>query len=299
MAAAGIVSVLYHRISRDDWPDNSAREFDPTPLIQHSSHAFIAVVIQARLGAFGFLQSEQMMSDNGLNAGITDVKASLEWVQQYIWKFGGDPGRVTIWGQSSGGGSILNVIAAQAEQGRPRLWNAAILSSPYLTPMGSCNDTYWRTQFHNFSRDANCTDDLECLRNAPTDALKELNHKYDSILQLSHTSAYEPCIEGPGGYIVHNTATQLINGDIGDHIYFGGSNLHDGFGFGGLNVTGVTLDEAFRDFLGANFPLSNSQIQRTLEMYPASDFSSIQLRAAQAFQDVIFAWWVGVHAVTY
>ena len=231
-----------------------------------------------------------MVSDNGLNAGITDVKASLEWVQQYIYKFGGDPKRVTIWGQSSGGGSILNVIAAQAEQGRSRLWNTAILCSPYLTPMGSCYDTYWKTQFHNYSRDANCTDDLACLRNASTDVLKELSHKYDTLLQLGHTSAYEPCIEGSGGYIIHNTATQLINGAVGNHIYFGGSNLHDGLGFGGLNVTGISPDVAFQDFLRANFPLNDRQIQQTLQMYPAGDFASIQLRAAQAFQDVIFAW---------
>lgn len=124
-------------------PDNSAREFDPTPMIQFANGSFISVIIQYRLGAFGFLNSPQMAAADGLNAGITDARAALEWVQDYIHLFGGDKDRVTVWGQSAGGGTILHLIAAQAEQGRKKLWQSAVLSSPYLTPMGQCDSSFW------------------------------------------------------------------------------------------------------------------------------------------------------------
>lgn len=112
-------------------------------MINYSNESFIGVIIQYRLGAFGFLNSPQMASAEGLNAGITDARAALEWVQTYINLFGGDPERVTVWGQSSGGGTILHLAAAQAEKGRKKLWQSAVLSSPYLTPMGACNSSFW------------------------------------------------------------------------------------------------------------------------------------------------------------
>lgn len=112
-------------------------------MINYSNESFIGVIIQYRLGAFGFLNSPQMASAGGLNAGITDARAALEWVQTYINLFGGDPERVTVWGQSSGGGTILHLAAAQAEKGRKKLWQSAVLSSPYLTPMGACNSSFW------------------------------------------------------------------------------------------------------------------------------------------------------------
>jgi carboxylesterase type B len=126
--------------------DNSAREFDPTPMINYSNDSFVAVIIQYRLGAFGFLNSPQMASAGGLNAGITDAQVALEWVQQYIHLFGGDKDQVTIWGQSSGGGTILHLLAAQAEQGRKNLWRSAVVSSPYLTPMGACDSSFWQVR---------------------------------------------------------------------------------------------------------------------------------------------------------
>lgn len=112
-------------------------------MIQYANGSFVAVIVQYRLGAFGFLNSPQMADAGGLNAGITDARAALEWVQSYIHLFGGDKERVTIWGQSAGGGTIQHLVAAQAEQGRKNLWQSAVVSSPYLTPMGRCDSSFW------------------------------------------------------------------------------------------------------------------------------------------------------------
>ena len=45
-----------------------------------------------------------------MNAGLLDQRFSLEWVQQYIGLFGGDKDRVTVMGESAGGGSVMHQI---------------------------------------------------------------------------------------------------------------------------------------------------------------------------------------------
>lgn len=128
--------------------DNSAREFDHTPIINSTNNAFIGITIQYRLGIFGFLAHPDMAQSNGLNAGITDARAALRWVQEYVHLLGGDKDRVTIWGQGAGGGTVGHLIAAEAAQKnggkKDALFSSAVLSSPYFVPMGSCNDAFWR-----------------------------------------------------------------------------------------------------------------------------------------------------------
>jgi carboxylesterase type B len=62
------------------------------------------------LGIIGFLASKELQATSPGNYGLKDQVASLEWVQKYIAGFGGDPNRVTIFGESVGGGIHLNDI---------------------------------------------------------------------------------------------------------------------------------------------------------------------------------------------
>jgi carboxylesterase type B len=72
-----------------------------------NDNGFITVEIQYRLGAFGFLASAEVEKYGQLNAGLLDQRFALEWVQAHIAKFGGDPTRITIGGESSGAGSVM------------------------------------------------------------------------------------------------------------------------------------------------------------------------------------------------
>jgi carboxylesterase type B len=73
-------------------------------------------MIQYRLGAFGFLSSEDVHKYGQTNAGLLDMRFALEWIQKHIDKFGGDASRVTIGGESSGAGS--GILQAMAYGGR-------------------------------------------------------------------------------------------------------------------------------------------------------------------------------------
>lgn len=72
----------------------------------------IIVTLNYRLGVLGFLASEEIMAYNkshgeaGVgNYGLWDQVEALRWIQKHIRAFGGDPSRVTLFGQSAGGGT--------------------------------------------------------------------------------------------------------------------------------------------------------------------------------------------------
>ncbi len=74
----------------------------------NSSANIIYVAMNYRQGAFGFQQGPSFLAQGGTeNLGLLDQRFALDWVQQYIHLFGGDPNRVTVVGESAGGGSIM------------------------------------------------------------------------------------------------------------------------------------------------------------------------------------------------
>ncbi|KAK1474738.1 acetylcholinesterase [Colletotrichum cuscutae] len=80
----------------------------PAGLLRQGNHDFVYVALNYRLGAFGFLSGPEFTSQGGVaNAGLLDQRLALEWIQQNIHLFGGDPARVTLAGESAGGGSIV------------------------------------------------------------------------------------------------------------------------------------------------------------------------------------------------
>lgn len=76
-------------------------------IIKANNDGFLTVGIQYRLGAFGYLSSSEVNEFGVVNAGIEDQTFALKWVQKHIRKFGGDPDKVTVAGESAGAGSAM------------------------------------------------------------------------------------------------------------------------------------------------------------------------------------------------
>jgi para-nitrobenzyl esterase len=76
------------------------------------NHDVVVVTVNHRLNAFGFLNVADLGGHpSSGNAGMLDLVAVLEWVRDNIAAFGGDPGNVTVFGQSGGGGKVSTTLA--------------------------------------------------------------------------------------------------------------------------------------------------------------------------------------------
>jgi para-nitrobenzyl esterase len=89
----------------------------------------VVVTVNHRLNIFGFLDLAALGGEefaHSANAGVLDLVAALQWVRGNITNFGGDPGNVTIFGQSSGGGKVSALLAMPGAKG---LFQRAIVMS--------------------------------------------------------------------------------------------------------------------------------------------------------------------------
>ena len=105
---------------------NSPR-YDSTNLARRND--VVVVAVNHRLNIFGHLDLSQIggerFAQSG-NAGVLDLVAALEWVREHAARFGGDPGNVTIFGQSGGGGKVSALLAMPRAKG---LFHKAIIQS--------------------------------------------------------------------------------------------------------------------------------------------------------------------------
>jgi para-nitrobenzyl esterase len=93
-------------------------------------HGLVMVTLNYRLGALGFFAHPSLPEEPRGNYGLLDMVAALGWVQRNIEAFGGDPSRVTIFGESAGGMAVhLLMITPRAEG----LFHRSIAQSGYGT----------------------------------------------------------------------------------------------------------------------------------------------------------------------
>ncbi|MGB6942547.1 MAG: carboxylesterase family protein, partial [Bryobacteraceae bacterium] len=93
------------------------------------NHDVVVVTVNHRLNAFGYLYLADLGGAkyaNASNAGMLDIVAALQWVHDNISSFGGDPGNVTIFGQSGGGAKVSTLLAMPSAQG---LFHRAVIES--------------------------------------------------------------------------------------------------------------------------------------------------------------------------
>eukprot|EP01116_Phalansterium_solitarium_P020122 TRINITY_DN5841_c0_g1_i2.p1 TRINITY_DN5841_c0_g1~~TRINITY_DN5841_c0_g1_i2.p1 ORF type:complete len:562 (-),score=97.94 TRINITY_DN5841_c0_g1_i2:163-1809(-) len=92
-----------------------------TPWRIAAENGIVSVSLNYRLNVFGFLALSELSSNDprGVsgNYGFLDQMLALKWIQRNIAAFGGDPSRVTVWGQSSGGTSVLALLASPSANG--------------------------------------------------------------------------------------------------------------------------------------------------------------------------------------
>lgn len=238
----------------------------------------IAVSLNYRLSAFGFLwgNTTEMLANGSANNGLRDQRLALHWIQENIEKFGGDPSRVTIWGESSGALSVGKHLIAYS--GRDDgLFRGAIMQSGSMVEKWPYNIkdplAYTADLYRNLTETAGCSaslglragnTELECLRLSPLEVLS-------TALNVSHTPVFSGTGLGPwltqvdGDFLQNGPTDSLDKGRFVNVPILYTTNTDEAtiFGFGGQ----VNTDEDFRAFVAAGGP-DNATIDVIEILYP-------------------------------
>jgi para-nitrobenzyl esterase len=157
----------------------------------------VVVTVNYRLGAFGFLDLSSFSTTRrrfDSNLGLRDVLHALHWVRENIAAFGGDPDRVTVFGESAGAGIITTLLTSPAAEG---LFAGAIAQS---SPATSLYDvSRGRRVAEQFLAALGLADnDIDRLTEAPDAALIEASRTvFNEVpLQTPGTLAFAPIVDG-------------------------------------------------------------------------------------------------------
>jgi len=158
-----------------------SNDWNPAQLV---SNGVIVVTVNYRLGALGFLADSALTGGHGSsgNYGLMDQQAALRWVQRNITSFGGDAHKVTIFGESAGG---LSVLAQLASPGAHGLFSGAIVESGAYVLVPESRSAA-EIDGKAFAVKAGCADQsAACLRGLPV-----------STILADQDSGYRPDIDG-------------------------------------------------------------------------------------------------------
>ncbi|CAI7662752.1 unnamed protein product [Penicillium bialowiezense] len=225
---------------------------------------FIAVTLNYRVAAWGFLSSSQVYGSGNTNLGLRDQRLALQWVQENIAAFGGDPEKVTIWGESAGAMSVGVHLTAYG--GRDdKLFRAGIMESGGSITAQPGNYSSFQDDYDDLASKVGCSDvidSLQCLREVP---FEKLNTALNSTDGSSYYSFW-PVVDGD---LIRNWGSiQLDNHDFIKVPIIAGTNTDEGTAFG---PRGINTTDQWYEYLtdgGLNFQTPPSIAKRILELYP-------------------------------
>ncbi|KAM5544351.1 hypothetical protein V8D89_002011 [Ganoderma adspersum] len=233
-------------------------------------HPIIAVSVNYRLSAFGFLGGKEMKEAGVTNLGLHDQRETFRWVQRYISTFGGDPTRVTIWGQSAGAISVAAHMLHN-DGDTDGLFRAAFMQSGAPIPTGEVDDALCQPTFDQIVAGAGCArgdDAVACLRNVSVDVFSQALENTAAQSTYFTNSPWLPRADGT--FLALPPQRQLLAGRIADIPFVSGNDLDEGtlFSFTTLNVT---TDAEFLDYVASNwFPRTpRAKLARLLELCPS------------------------------
>ncbi|KAL8769875.1 MAG: hypothetical protein Q9209_004313 [Squamulea sp. 1 TL-2023] len=251
---------------------------DLSMIINTNDNSFIGVAIQYRLGAFGFMSSDEVHRYGVVNAGILDQTFALQWVQTYIHLFGGNASQVTVAGVSAGGGAVMLQTMAFGGNLGNSLFTNAIAASPYLPQQYGYADFVPTQSYYAFASTVGCFNGLtqnnfnnsifNCLVSKDTDTLQNASNTISGSSRYG-TWAFLPVTDG--SFIQQTPSQQLLTKRVNGRRMLSGNNANEGPLFVPQDIV---TEEDHINFLRNSFPLFTAdEISRVLLYYPSTNAS--------------------------
>ncbi|KAL2916332.1 hypothetical protein HK105_204088 [Polyrhizophydium stewartii] len=232
----------------------------------------IIVVPNYRTNIFGFATSNELLAEGGVNVGLLDQKAVFEWVRNNIGNFGGDPNKVTAWGESAGAINIATHMVS-GDVTKP-LFDRAVLESGALFAFANIPLTT-QTAFNALATKFNCSAPvLDCLRKVPAEDLR--------VAAANAGVSYLPAVDGK--YVKQQPQVALSKGQI----YKIPAIILDNNDEGTYFTTSITTPEAL-DALQNSFSfLGDAGLAAAKQMYSVANFGSPIAAGANFYGDAVF-----------
>lgn len=205
---------------------SSEMEFDGERMARRG---IVVVTLNYRVNIFGLLAHKELSAENpdgpNTNFGLLDQRAALLWVQRNIAAFGGDPNNVTIGGQSSGAGCVLDHIVSPLTDG---LFNKAIMQSggglrtKIFLPLQNKNEAeQLGEEFFSYAG-------IKSLSEARAMDAKKLFDYYVGFREKHGFVCFQPCVDGY--YLPIDPSEAVIQGKHKDIPYMLGQTSGEQFG---------------------------------------------------------------------
>ncbi|GKZ21401.1 hypothetical protein AbraIFM66951_006204 [Aspergillus brasiliensis] len=218
----------------------------------------LGVSINYRVAAFGFLDSVEVMESGNTNLGLRDQRVAMHWVKQNIKAFGGDPDKITIWGESAGAYSVgAHLVTNDGDN--EGLFRAAIMESGNAVGPPYNGTDWYQPMYDQIVNATNCTtssDTLQCLRELPF-----------STIYSAANLGLEWFATIDGTFIKEYPQISITEGRFAKVPILHGTNTDEGVSFG---TTGVNTDaEAIQQLMASKrWVLNETQATTLLSHYP-------------------------------
>jgi len=235
----------------------------------------VLVTIQYRLGPLGFFAHPGLAAEGepAGNQGLLDQRMALAWVRKNIAKFGGDPGNVTIFGESAGSADVCYHMASPGSHG---LFHRAISQSGGCTirSVGPEQATAAvAPKMVAYGNAVGCPEgpeQLACLRAAPVEKLlaNSMQPMPGAGGGFGGQWSFAAVLDGAGGFLPDTPQAIFDRGEIARVPYLLGSNNDEGTTFV-IRATPLTSEAEYLADLQARFGAGAAQVAA---LYPASKF---------------------------
>jgi para-nitrobenzyl esterase len=231
----------------------------------------VLVSVAYRLGPMGFLAHPELSKESGKGSGaygIQDQIAGLKWVRENIAQFGGDPSKVTIFGESAGGMSVGMLVTSPMARG---FFQRAISESGGAMGTRGTNLKTAEEQGKAYLSKLGAND-IKAARALSAETIQK---------DTKGMGSFRPVADGET--IVENPYETFEAGKFSDTPILVGTNSNEG----GLFVTQITTSTGFERMIRSSYGASAEDI---LKVYPHDMEAEATRSAKDIMRDSTFAW---------